>query len=63
MENLSEIAFKAKLVDLDGKTIDSKKYDVSAAHNACTECYDCQCDGGCDCVCQSNCCDCQSSIN
>jgi len=21
------------------------------------DCYSCQCDGGCDCVCQSNCCD------
>ena len=21
------------------------------------DCYTCQCDGGCDCVCQSNCCD------
>ena len=54
------LAVASKVVDVkSGKSVDIN-YQTS---DSCTSCYTCQCDGGdsCDCVCQSNCCDCDAS--
>jgi hypothetical protein len=51
--NLSEMVSNASIFDTINETFNSSE---DKANFNC-DCYTCQCDGGCDCVCQSNCCD------
>jgi hypothetical protein len=53
IEGLLEHVANAKVFDTRSETYikNSPKLGYDC------ECYSCQCDGNCDCVCQSNCCD------
>lgn len=58
---LVDLVKNAKVYDTrSGQYMDLKKnkidyFGTKTEYNC--DCYTCQCDGGCDCVCQSNCCD------
>ncbi|USN44986.1 MAG: hypothetical protein H6502_02890 [Candidatus Woesearchaeota archaeon] len=52
-QDLGAAIRKAQLFDTTTEQFSS----LGDVPNMNCDCYTCQCDGGCDCVCQSNCCD------
>lgn len=52
---LEELIANSKMLDTKTNSYDSLMKLGQVNYNC--DCYTCQCDGGCDCVCQSNCCD------
>ena len=51
MSEFSKLVEKAGILNIQ----EDKIVNVSSNANFTCECYACQCDGGCDCVCQQSC--------
>lgn len=60
-KSLSRLALESKVFDMKA----GQFKDVHTPPLGSCTCYSCDCDGcdRCDCVCQSNCCDCNQSAN